>query len=143
MDDPRTDRAYLCQAAVDAARKGRMASFPKRDFLIGMEQEIGLEWEERRLWEVDAPEAPEQPKFMVTSSPFTHVGHLHLLQVLPISKAEFAAGYQRLKGKRVLFPVGFHCTGMLIKSCAEKIRREMEEYGDPPRFPYCLDSDSG
>lgn len=28
---------------------------------------------------------------------------------------EFAAAYQRLLGKKVLFPQGFHCTGMPIK----------------------------
>lgn len=29
---------------------------------------------------------------------------------------EFAAAYQRLCGKRVLFGQGFHCTGMPIKA---------------------------
>ncbi len=28
---------------------------------------------------------------------------------------EFACAYHRLTGKRVLFPQGFHCTGMPIK----------------------------
>jgi len=27
---------------------------------------------------------------------------------------QFAVGYQRLKGKRCLFPFAFHCTGMPI-----------------------------
>lgn len=43
--------------------------------------------------------------------------------------------YQRLKGKRVLFPFGFHCTGMPIKACADKLKREMETFGYPPNFP--------
>lgn len=43
--------------------------------------------------------------------------------------------YQRLKGKKVLFPFGFHCTGMPIKACADKLKREMELYGCPPKFP--------
>jgi leucyl-tRNA synthetase len=31
-----------------------------------------------------------------------------------MSKAEFQVRYQRQLGKRVLFPFGFHCTGMPI-----------------------------
>ena len=42
-------------------------------------------------------------------------GSLHLGHAFTISKIEFAAGYQRLLGKRVLFPHGFHVTGLPIK----------------------------
>lgn len=35
----------------------------------------------------------------------------------------------------MLFPFGFHCTGMPIKACADKLKREMEEFGFPPKFP--------
>lgn len=48
---------------------------------------------------------------------------------------QFGVRYQRLRGKRVLFPFGFHCTGMPIKACADKLLREMETYGYPPKFP--------
>ena len=34
---------------------------------------------------------------------------------LPALQLEFASAYQRLIGKKVLFPQGFHCTGMPIK----------------------------
>lgn len=36
---------------------------------------------------------------------------------------------------KVQFPFGFHCTGMPIKACADKLKREMELYGNPPKFP--------
>lgn len=42
-------------------------------------------------------------------------GSLHLGHAFTISKIEFAAGYQRMLGKRVLFPHGFHVTGMPIR----------------------------
>lgn len=42
---------------------------------------------------------------------------------------------QRLMGKNCLFPLGFHCTGMPIKACADKLKREMEDFGFPPVFP--------
>jgi leucyl-tRNA synthetase len=42
-------------------------------------------------------------------------GRLHLGHSFSLSKAEFAAGFERTQGKKVLFPFGFHCTGMPIK----------------------------
>lgn len=62
-------------------------------------------------------------------------GRLHLGHTFSLSKAEFAARYQRLQGKQVLFPLGFHCTGMPIKACADKLKREIETFGCPPVFP--------
>lgn len=41
-------------------------------------------------------------------------GVLHLGHAFTVLKAEFAIGYQRLLGKRALFPFAFHCTGMPI-----------------------------
>lgn len=115
------------------------ASYAKRDFLIALEKEITREWEEKKLWEADAPpSSPEEadpPKFMATF-PYPYMnGRLHLGHTFTLSKAEFAVAYHRLKGKRVLFPFGFHCTGMPIKACADKIKREIERFGNPPQFP--------
>ncbi|KOC69270.1 Leucine--tRNA ligase, cytoplasmic [Habropoda laboriosa] len=62
-------------------------------------------------------------------------GRLHIGHMFSLSKCEFAVRYNRLLGKKVLFPFGFHCTGMPIKACADKLKREMELYGYPPQFP--------
>lgn len=56
-------------------------------------------------------------------------------KVYAFDHLQFAVRYQRLKGKKVLFPFGFHCTGMPIKACADKLKREMEDFGYPPVFP--------
>ena len=42
---------------------------------------------------------------------------------------EFACAYHRLCGQRVLFPQGFHCTGMPIKACADKLVNEISMFG--------------
>lgn len=40
-----------------------------------------------------------------------------------------------MNGKRVLFPFAFHCTGMPIKACADKLANEINQFGFPPNFP--------
>jgi len=75
---------------------------------------VQAEWKAAKVFEVDAGKEGE-PKFMVTF-PYPYMnGRLHLGHSFSLSKAEFAAGYERTQGKKVLFPFGFHCTGMPIK----------------------------
>jgi len=107
----------------------------KRDFLRKIEIDIQKKWQDEKIFEEDAPESNNQEKFLVTF-PYPYMnGRLHLGHTFTLTKAEFTANYQRLKGKKVLFPFGFHCTGMPIKACADKLKREIELYGNPPNFP--------
>jgi leucyl-tRNA synthetase len=62
-------------------------------------------------------------------------GRLHVGHTFSLSKAEFAVGFERMRGKRALFPFGFHATGMPIKACADKLKFEIAQYGNPPNFP--------
>ncbi|KAK3737968.1 hypothetical protein QZH41_009198 [Actinostola sp. cb2023] len=55
---------------------------------------------------------------------------------------QFASGYNRLKGKNSLYPFAFHCTGMPIKACADKLKREMNDFGNPPKFPLADDNNT-
>uniref|UniRef100_A0A8C1VI72 Leucine--tRNA ligase, cytoplasmic n=1 Tax=Cyprinus carpio TaxID=7962 RepID=A0A8C1VI72_CYPCA len=111
----------------------------KLDFLRKIEEEVQQKWEQEKIFEIDAPtstgENTDKNKYFVTF-PYPYMnGRLHLGHTFCLSKCEFAMGYQRLKGKRCLFPFGLHCTGMPIKACADKLKREMELYGNPPQFP--------
>lgn len=56
-------------------------------------------------------------------------GTLHAGHSFTVSKVEFTAGFSRMQGKRVLFPLGFHCTGMPIKACADKLRDDVAKFG--------------
>lgn len=56
-------------------------------------------------------------------------GTLHAGHSFTVSKVEFGAGVARMQGRRVLYPQGYHCTGMPIKACADKIVREIELFG--------------
>jgi leucyl-tRNA synthetase len=100
-----------------------------------METQVQLKWKREKIFEVDAPDDPSHEKYFATF-PYPYMnGKLHLGHSFSISKVEFAIAYQRLLGKRCLFPLGFHCTGMPILACADKLKREIELYGNPPRFP--------
>ncbi|KAK9536732.1 hypothetical protein VZT92_006495 [Zoarces viviparus] len=111
----------------------------KLDFLRKIEIEIQEKWEKEKAFEQDAPtavgESTDKNKFFVTF-PYPYMnGRLHLGHTFSLSKCEFAVGYQSMKGKKCLFPFALHCTGMPIKACADKLKREMELHGNPPQFP--------
>ena len=69
------------------------------------------------------------PKFFGTF-PYPYLnGTIHAGHSFTISKVEFTAGFARMQGKRVLFPLGFHVTGMPIKACADKIVEDVKKFG--------------
>ncbi|XP_074147818.1 leucine--tRNA ligase, cytoplasmic isoform X2 [Sminthopsis crassicaudata] len=110
----------------------------KVDFLKKIEREIQQKWEAEKVFEANASDPgslTSKDKYFVTF-PYPYMnGRLHLGHTFSLSKCEFSVGYQRLKGKKCLFPFGLHCTGMPIKACADKLKREIELYGCPPEFP--------
>lgn len=62
------------------------------------------------------------PKWFGTF-PYAYMnGSFHLGHAFTISKVEFASGFERMRGKRVLFPVGYHATGMPIKAGRAEIQ---------------------
>ena len=111
-------------------------STAKRDFLSAIEKHYQKLWESEKIFEANVRE--NVPKYFV-NIPYPYMnGRLHLGHCFTISKGEFVSGYQRLKGKNVLFPFAYHCTGMPIKACADKLKYETETFGCPPKFPEAL-----
>ncbi|CEI98029.1 Putative Leucyl-tRNA synthetase [Rhizopus microsporus] len=111
----------------------------KRDALRELEGKARALWDKEKTFEVNAPTIEEHPntddlhkvhpKFMSCMAfPYMN-GRLHLGHAFTFSKVEFGIGYERMKGKRALLPQGFHCTGMPIKACADKLAREIEMFG--------------
>ncbi|KAF1852184.1 leucyl-tRNA synthetase [Cucurbitaria berberidis CBS 394.84] len=115
----------------------------KRDTLIEAEKRYQKAWEELGVFQPDAPSIDEVP-FDTTSPDELHEkypkwfgnfaypymnGTLHAGHGFTASKVEFTAGFQRMIGKRTLFPLGYHVTGMPIKACADKLVREVEMFG--------------
>ncbi|KAJ3796995.1 hypothetical protein GGU11DRAFT_102136 [Lentinula aff. detonsa] len=125
----------------EASQTIELAQTGKRDHLKALEARYQEQWASLHLFEVNAPSPSElqglsksevmqkYPKWF-GNFPYPYMnGSLHLGHAFTISKIEFAAGYQRMLGKRVLFPHGFHVTGLPIKASADKLVREMEMFG--------------
>ena len=109
----------------------------RRDSLHRLEEKAQAKWAKTNAFEVDAPEgAWDGGKYLVTF-PYPYMnGLLHIGHGFSLSKAEFAVAFQRLQGKKALFPFAFHCTGMPIQAAAVKLKKEYEMYGSPvPNFP--------
>ena len=115
----------------------------KRDTLIASEKKYQDAWAKAKVFEQDAPSlkdvpfhqiAPAElqkkhPKYMATMAyPYVN-GTPHAGHAFTASKLEFGVGWARMKGMRALYPQGFHCTGMPIKACADKLVREIEMFG--------------
>ncbi|EME49099.1 hypothetical protein DOTSEDRAFT_67979 [Dothistroma septosporum NZE10] len=115
----------------------------KRDTLVASEKKYQQQWQQNKVFEQDAPSleavpyhsiAPAElrkkhPKYMATMAyPYVN-GTPHAGHSFTASKLEFAVGWARMQGKRALYPQGFHCTGMPIKACADKLVREIEMFG--------------
>ena len=86
------------------------------------------EWQDAKVFEVDAPgDGGNEGEKFFGNFPYPYMnGLLHLGHAFSLSKLEFKAAFERLRGKRVLFPQAFHCTGMPIKVCphgVEDIRK--------------------
>jgi len=108
-----------------------------RDVLIAIEKKYQQKWQDDHVFESDFPEddlppaelREKYPKYFGTFAyPYMngsgHAGHL-----FTVSKVEFTIGFQRMNGKRTLFPLGFHCTGMPIKAAADKLIGDIERFG--------------
>jgi leucyl-tRNA synthetase len=125
----------------EASQTIELAQTGKRDHLKALEKKYQQRWESQRIFQVSAPSPSELqglskaeimekfPKWF-GNFPYPYMnGSLHLGHAFTISKIEFGAGYQRMLGKRVLFPHGFHVTGLPIKASADKLVREIEMFG--------------
>ncbi|KAL8765664.1 MAG: hypothetical protein Q9209_007344 [Squamulea sp. 1 TL-2023] len=120
----------------------KLENTEKRDTLITIEKRYQKQWQESGIFNAAAPTTTEipagsaskvlhqrHPKYYGTFAyPYMN-GTLHAGHSFTASKVEYTAGFSRMQGKRVLFPLGFHCTGMPIKACADKLTEDVRKFG--------------
>eukprot|EP01053_Blabericola_migrator_P010180 Blabericola_migrator_1__10179@NODE_568_length_7541_cov_61_527562_g423_i0_p1_GENE_NODE_568_length_7541_cov_61_527562_g423_i0NODE_568_length_7541_cov_61_527562_g423_i0_p1_ORF_typecomplete_len1157_score245_85tRNAsynt_1/PF00133_22/3_8e90tRNAsynt_1g/PF09334_11/4_7e10tRNAsynt_1g/PF09334_11/2_6tRNAsynt_1g/PF09334_11/1_6e16tRNAsynt_1e/PF01406_19/1_4tRNAsynt_1e/PF01406_19/2e12tRNAsynt_1e/PF01406_19/1_7e03Anticodon_1/PF08264_13/3_5e09tRNAsynt_1f/PF01921_18/0_21_NODE_568_length_7541_cov_61_527562_g423_i012 len=131
---PKIEQKFHQSSTSPASKKRKMASpaptggsFKRRDYLIGNEATIRELWAARKPFDVEALDHKNPDSFYVTF-PFPYMnGRLHLGHAFSLTKSEYTARYMRLEGKHVLWPFAFHCTGMPIAACADKLRHELAD----------------
>ncbi|OII78057.1 leucyl-tRNA synthetase [Cryptosporidium andersoni] len=95
----------------------------RRDTLLHIQNEIQELWDHNKIYEANMDQSRE--KYMITFAfPYMN-GRLHLGHAFTFTKADFQARFQRMRGRNVLFPFGFHCTGMPICASADKLKSEL------------------
>ncbi|KAL7673567.1 hypothetical protein ACOME3_008421 [Neoechinorhynchus agilis] len=106
----------------------------KLEYMMSIQRRMQDKWKRDKEFDVDAGPLGTDKYFVSFPYPYMN-GYLHLGHTFTLTKCEFASTYYRLRGRKSLFPMAFHCTGMPIKASADKLRREMDEFGFPPQFP--------
>ncbi|OMJ77850.1 hypothetical protein SteCoe_22485 [Stentor coeruleus] len=96
----------------------------RRDYLRKIEEEVQALWATKKVYESE-PDLNKPKYFLTFPYPYMN-GRLHLGHAFSFSKCEFTARFQRMLGKNVLMPFAFHCTGMPIPACADKLKKELE-----------------
>ncbi|KAH8742137.1 leucyl-tRNA synthetase [Cryptosporidium ryanae] len=106
---------------------GTGGSRQRRDMLLSIQNDMQKLWYSNKVYETNVDDKRE--KYMVTF-PYPYMnGRLHLGHAFTFTKADFQARFQRMNNKNVLFPFGFHCTGMPICASADKLKMELSSNG--------------
>jgi leucyl-tRNA synthetase len=100
----------------------------KRNVLIDIENKIKTQWDEEKI---NLSYVDKSKKKFFATFPYPYMnGYLHLGHAFTMCKVDFTCRYKRLQGYNVLFPFGFHCTGMPISAAAKKLEYELATIPD-------------
>lgn len=100
-----------------------MKKYSKRNSWRKIEKNIQDLWESEN--DFDIKDYKKKKWFGTFPYPYSN-GPLHLGHAFTLLKVEYQARFKQLQGFNVLFPFGFHCTGMPIKVSADKLKEDLE-----------------
>lgn len=106
---------------------------PDKPALEGLEVKWGNIWEDEQLYAFDATAVDSREQvFSIDTPPPTVSGHLHPGHVFSYTHTDTVARYQRMRGKKVFYPMGWDDNGLPTE------RRVQNYYGVrcDPSLPY-------
>jgi len=106
---------------------------PDKPALEGLEAKWGKVWEDEQLYAFSASQVDSREAvFSIDTPPPTVSGHLHPGHVFSYTHTDLVARYQRMRGKKVFYPMGWDDNGLPTE------RRVQNFYGVrcDPTLPY-------
>ena len=108
-----------------------MIDIPDKPSLDGLEKHWSRRWEERGTYRFDRTATRDQV-FSIDTPPPTVSGDLHIGHVFSYTHTDTVARFQRMRGRRVFYPMGWDDNGLPTE------RRVQNYYGVrcDPSIPY-------
>ncbi len=109
-----------------------MSAIPDKPQLEGLEHKWGAIWEEQGTYLFDRAGANRDDVYSIDTPPPTASGSLHVGHVFSYTHTDTVARFQRMRGKRVFYPMGWDDNGLPTE------RRVQNYYGVrcDPSLPY-------
>jgi len=109
-----------------------MSAIPDKPKLEGLEEKWGKVWEEAGTYRFQRDGATRENVYSIDTPPPTASGSLHVGHVFSYTHTDMIARYQRMRGKRVFYPMGWDDNGLPTE------RRVQNYYGVrcDPSLPY-------
>lgn len=109
-----------------------MSAIPDKPQLEGLETKWGAIWEEQGTYRFEREGADRDAVYSIDTPPPTASGSLHVGHVFSYTHTDTVARFQRMRGKRVFYPMGWDDNGLPTE------RRVQNYYGVrcDPSLPY-------
>ncbi|GAA2754439.1 valine--tRNA ligase [Amnibacterium kyonggiense] len=109
-----------------------MSSIPDKPALEGLEQKFAEVWEREGVHRFPGTEGGREGVYSIDTPPPTASGSLHIGHVFSYTHTDLMARFQRMRGKRVFYPMGWDDNGLPTE------RRVQNYYGVrcDPSLPY-------
>jgi valyl-tRNA synthetase len=92
---------------------------PKDYDAASIEERCRALWEETGIYKYD-PAAPGEVFSVDTPPPYVSAAHLHVGHAMSYTQAEIVIRYQRMKGRKIYYPMGFDDNGLPTERFVEK-----------------------
>lgn len=109
-----------------------MSGVPDKPALEGLEQKFAAVWEQEGVYRFPGTAGGREGVYSIDTPPPTASGSLHIGHVFSYTHTDLLARFQRMRGKRVFYPMGWDDNGLPTE------RRVQNYYGVrcDPSLPY-------